>query len=282
MPKSCPECDGAVQKMEVNGKTTEAEGVNHYCLNPACPAKNFRGMQHFVNVMEIYTIGPKILQRFKDEGLISDVADLFHLRKEDLESLERFGEKSAENIVKSIGSHKHVPLARFIYALGIPQVGEETAILLAREAASRKAIKKPLELFELAEDLSMEELQNMPDVGPKVAEDIRNWFKGSHNRKFLEKLDKAGITLETAKQEKKAQKLAGLTFVLTGTLEGMDRNEAKEKIRSLGGDVSGSVSRKTDYVVAGAEPGSKYAEAGKLGVRILNEEEFLSLLSSRT
>lgn len=284
MPKVCPECGHKVERVNLGSsqisraETWEDKGVNHYCLNPECPAKNFRSMQHFVNIMEIYTVGPKILQRFKDEGLISDVADLFGLKKEDIQSLERFGEKSAENIVKSIAAHKHVPLARFIYALGIPQVGEETAILLARAAAEKRAAKTPAELFAVLEKMSTADLQAIPDVGPKVAEDIYGWFHAAPNRKFTEKLDRAGITLEMPKHEPKAQKLAGLTFVLTGTLESMSRDEAKEKIRALGGEVSGSVSRKTAYVVAGSEPGSKYADAEKLGVKILTEKEFLGLL----
>jgi DNA ligase (NAD+) len=277
MPQRCPECGGEVEKVAAGPKS--AEGANHYCVNPVCPAKNFRGMQHFVNIMEIYTVGPKILQRFKDEGLISDVADLFTLKKEAIQSLERFGEKSAENVVKSIEEHKRVGLSRFIYALGIPQVGEETAILLAREADSRKAIKKPAELFEILEKLSIEDLQNIPDVGPKVAEDIHAWFHNLHMKKFVERLDRAGIMIEAPKGGRLPQKLAGKTFVLTGTLESMSRDEAKEKIRALGGNVSSAVSKKTDYVVAGAEPGSKYDDAKKLGVKILDEKELLRILA---
>ncbi len=288
MPARCPECDGLVRRLGVGAKAGMpkhlkgdflSEGVNEYCTNPQCPAKNFRAMQHFVNVMEIYTVGPKILTRFKDEGLISDVADLFALRPEDIQSLERFGEKSAENIVRSIQSRKRVPLARFIYALGIPQVGEETALVIARDLAKQSSgVRSPAAFFAVMRTLSTEDLQELPDVGPKVAKEIQDWFGAGYNRRFLEKLDRAGVETEPQKALASNAKLAGKTFVLTGTLGSMSREEAKERIRGLGGEISESVSKKTDYVVAGAEPGSKYEKAKKLGVAILDEGAFRKLL----
>ncbi len=296
MPKHCPECESDVKKMTLG---SEGEGVNWFCPNPRCPAKDFRGMQHFVGVMEIYTVGPKILQRFKDENLISDVADLFLLKKEDIQSLERFGEKSAENIVRSIAERKRVPLSKFLYALGIPHVGEETAILLAQEISNSpafakasagkqfpslrqgfggQAITKPAQVLKAFDKLTPEKLQDIQDVGPKVAEAIYGWFKESHNRKFVEKLDKVGVEIEVQKSKIKNQKLSGLSFVLTGGLASMSRDEAKTRIRALGGEISESVGKKTSYVVAGSEPGSKYDKAKKLGVKILTEKEFLEML----
>ena len=193
--------------------------------------------------------------------------------------MERFGEKSAENIAAEISVKKAVSLPRFIYSLGILHVGEETARLLAEAAISAGGAWPAISgVFKILGGLSLEELQKIPDIGPKVAESIYGWFREEKNRKLLEKMEQAGVRLEYPKSEQKSRQLVGETFVLTGALFSVSREEAKEKIRALGGSVSESVSGKTDYLIAGAEPGSKYAKARKLGVKIMDEKEFLNLL----
>ncbi len=277
IPNNCPVCDGDVEQRS----TGAAQGaslrsarmplvgnasVAYYCANPKCPAKNRRFMQHFVSVLEIYTVGPKILDRFQSEGLISDAADLFTLKKEDIEGLERFGEKSADNIIKSIQDHRSVKLSRFIYALGILHVGEQTAEDLAEHFGS---------LDKLADSL-LDETNNIENIGPVVAQSVYDYFHHKENLKFIQKLIKNGVQIHH--QQKKAGKLTGKTFVITGTLESMSRDEAKEKIKALGGKITESVSKQTAYVVVGSDPGSKYDKAMKLGVKTLDEKRFLELI----
>jgi len=265
VPEKCPVCNGNVE----NRKTGDKAGtsVAFYCANPKCPAKNRRGMQHFVAVLDIYEVGPKILDRFQEEGLISDAADLFTIKKSDLEGLERFGEKSADNIIRSIDEHRKISLAKFIYALGILHVGEQTAEDLAQHFGS----------LEKLEDATSDEISNIENIGPVVAKSVYDYFHTKENLKYIAKLQKNGV--EILHQAKKAAgKLSGKTFVITGTLNAMSRDEAKTKIKALGGKTSESVSRLTSYVVAGSEPGSKKEKAEKLGVNILNEQVFLKLI----
>jgi len=300
MPTKCPVCEFVVEKREAlhnqssssksprisSIKFLEGRGqtilnkaltvpskssVAYYCTNKNCPAKNRRGMQHFVNIFEIYTVGPKILDRLKDEGLISDVADLFTLEVADLAMLPRFGEKSAENIVSSINTHKKVPLWRFIYALGIIHVGEQTA----KDIASHF---KTLDNLITSARQGLDEIESIENIGPVVARSITEYFNHKENIHFIDKLFKNGVTIEEVK-EIKGTKLLGQTFVLTGTLSTMSRDEAKDRIVQEGGKVVGSVSKNTSYVVVGEDPGSKYNDAQSLGVKVLNEQEFLDLLS---
>jgi DNA ligase (NAD+) len=212
-------------------------------------------------------LGPKIVDRLLDEGLIEDPADLFTLKEGDISILERFGEKSAKNLINAIQSKKEITLARFIYALGIRNVGEETAQDLAEYFGSIEKLKKA----------SLEELQKIMDIGPVVAKSIYDFFREKRNLKFIEKLKKVGVKIVEEKKPKK-QTLKGLTFVFTGGLESMTREEAKEKVRELGGDVSESVSKRVNYVVVGKEPGSKYEKAKKLGIKTIGEKEFLSMI----
>ena len=241
--------------------------VAYYCTNKNCPAKNRRGMEHFVNIFEIYEIGPKILDRLKEEGLISDSADLFTLDVADLSGLERFGEKSAENIISSIQSHKKVLLWRFIYALGIIHVGEQTAQDLADHFGTLDKLMKA----------GIEEINNIENIGPVVSQSIVEFFKDKSNLQFIEKLKKNGVSIYHEKA--KSLKLSGKTFVLTGTLPTLSREEAKKKITGNGGKVASSVSSATSYVLAGENPGSKYDDAKKLGVKIISEEEFFKILT---
>ena len=269
MPNKCP----------IDSSPARREGALFRCSNPNCGARNREQLYHFVSrsAFDLRGLGTKIIDRFLDEGLISDAADIFTLKAGDIAVLPRFGEKSAENITNEIESKKIISLARFIYSLGILHVGEETASVLAEEISYLR-VQRPLEILKTFQDFSIERLQQIPDIGPKVAQSIYDWFRKSRNIKFLEKLDKVGVKIETKKLKTKNLKLSGLIFVLTGSLESMGRDEAKERIMTLGGDVSESVSRRTDYVLAGREPGSKLDRAKKLGVKTLVEKEFLDMI----
>jgi DNA ligase (NAD+) len=230
------------------------------CTNRNCPAKNLRSIEHFVNAFEIYTIGPKIVERLKDEGLISDAADIFSLEKSDIETLERFGEKSADNIISSINAHRSISLAKFIYSLGILHVGEETAIDLAERFGSLDKLTKA----------SLEEIDSVPNIGGAVAESVYKYFQDKRNLQFIEKLINNGVKISNfVSAISKNGPLAGKKVIVTGTLENMSREEAKAAVRNAGGDWAVSVSKNTDFVVVGSEPGSKKEKAEKLGVKIL-------------
>jgi DNA ligase (NAD+) len=257
-PKNCPVCGQKLVK-------PEGEAILR-CKNPKCPAKERRYFYHFVNSFEIMGLGPKIVDRLLDEGLIEDPADLFTLKEGDISVLERFGEKSAKNLINSIQSKKEITLPRFIYALGIRNVGEETAQDLAEHFGSIEKLKRA----------SLEELQKVMDIGPVVAKSIYDFFREKRNLDFIEKLKKVGVKIVEEKPKK--QTLKGLTFVFTGGLDAMSREEAKKKVRELGGDVSESVSKRVSYVVVGKEPGSKFEKAKKLGIKTITEKEFLSMI----
>ena len=268
MPEYCPVCGGNIKKKTISENTSTS--VAYYCVNPKCPAKNERYLEHFVSVFEIYELGPKILRRFKDEGLITDAADIFTLEKEDIAPLERFGEKSAENIIKEIKNKKKIPLSKFLWALGILHVGEETARDLAEHFGT-------LEKLISAATTTLAEIDSIENIGPAVLKSLQNFFQDKNNLNFIKKLEKNGVVIEKVEKKKKG-KFTGQTFVLTGTLSGMSREIAKEKIIALGGKVSGSVSKSTSYVVAGTDPGSKFTTAQKLGAKVLSEKEFLGML----
>jgi len=262
MPKVCPACDTKIEKKEGL--------VASFCPNPKCGAKNERYLDFFVSVFGIYELGPKILRRFKDEGLITDAGDIFTLQKEDIAPLERFGEKSAENIINEINLKKKIPLSKFLWALGILHVGEETARDLAQEFGTLEKL-----ISVVTQDL--EKIGEIENIGPAVSKSLHDYFSDVHNITFIEKLKNNGVTIEKV-EKKKAGKFNGMTFVLTGTLSAMSRELAKEKILAHGGKVSGSVSKNTSYVVAGEEAGSKLTNAQKLGVKVFTEEEFLKML----
>ncbi|MBI2888295.1 MAG: NAD-dependent DNA ligase LigA [Candidatus Liptonbacteria bacterium] len=267
-------------KCPVDGSPVVREGALYRCSSPVCGAKHREGLHHFVSRggFNIEGLGPKIIDRFLDEGLIADAADIFTLKKGDIEVLERFGEKSAENIIDEVAAKKRVALPRVLFAIGILHVGEETARALAEYVAAGRRVARPSDVLAVMRDTSAEMLETIPDVGPKVAASIHEWFREPRNMKLIERLDKAGVQIEGYKSSVISHRLSGKTFVLTGTLVSMSREGAKEKIRALGGEVSESVSKLTGYVVAGAEPGSKYEKAKKLGVAILAEKEFLKLI----
>jgi len=277
MPKKCP----------VDGSPAVRDGVAYKCSNKNCGARHREQLYHFVSrgAFNLEGLGPKIIDRFLDEGLISDAADIFELKEGDIAVLERFGEKSAQNIVQEVNVKKIISLPRFIYSLGILHIGEETAALLARyivEKLNRDKQHVSLSiklLIELMFRVTLDILEEIPDIGPKMAQSIYDWFQDKKNQRLLEKLERAGIQLKVEKRHETSNKLKGKIFVLTGGLGSMSRAQAKEKIRALGGDVNESVSKNTTYVVAGFEPGSKLERAKRLGIKILAEEEFLKLLT---
>lgn len=284
-PRKCPICEGEVIK--VSGE------VAYRCANKSCYAINLRRLMHWTSrgALDIEGLGPKIIEQLIKQGLVRDISDFYKLKREDLEPLERFAEKSADNLVKAIDEKKEVPLERFIYGLGIRHIGEESAITLAKQVTSYPPEERTgkLQVISISnlikgmQKMTPEDLEKMPDVGPIVAKSIYDWFRNKHNIELLEKLEKNGVKIKSKKLsasggEVKSKKLEGKIFVLTGALEGLTRDEAKAKIRELGGDVSSSVSKNTDYVVAGAEPGSKYEKAKKLGVKVIGAREFLELL----
>lgn len=269
-PKKCPVCGSPVQRRKVTDKK-KMDSAALFCVNKNCYAQVLRNIGHFVSkkAFNIDGLGKKIVEQLVDEGLVKNVADIFTLTTGDLEPLERFAEKSAENLIESIRAAKKVTFSRLIFGLGIEQVGEETAIALADHFGTLKKLMSASE----------SELESIMDVGPRVATSIELFFANKEKQQLIVELERNGVIIQKqTPAQKKSGKLSGKTFVLTGTLEKYSRDQAKDMIRSLSGDISGSVSKKTDYVVVGENPGSKYDKANKLGVTILRESEFKKLI----
>ena len=261
MPERCPVCGGHVVR-------TEGE-ADHRCVNANCPAKLRESILHFASrgVMNIEGMGEALVNQLTDHGLVKNVADIYKLTKSDLLTLERMGDKSAQNVLNEIDASKKLPLQRVIFGLGIRFVGERTAEFLAEHFGSMDALM----------NADLEQLQEVNEVGPRIAESIVEFFQEPKNRELVEQLRKAGLTFKGVKKER-GTKLAGKTFVLTGTLAKYTRDEAKKMIEDAGGRVSGSVSKKTDYVVAGTDAGSKLDKARELGVAVIDEKEMESLV----
>jgi DNA ligase (NAD+) len=266
IPSRCPVCGSEVIK-------PEGEAM-HRCTNTACPSQALEKIKHFVSrgAMDIDGVGEKLCQALFEDGLVKDAADLYYLTKEQLLGLERMADKSVSNVLNSIERSKNRPLARVIFALGILHVGEQYAELLSEEFYS----------IDRLGEANQEELSTLPSIGPKIAESIVAFFRQEGNKQIIKKLRKAGVRLERGEvEEAKPEELplVGLEFVLTGKLETFPRLEAETKIKALGGKASSDVTKKTSYVVVGVDPGSKLAKAEKLGVKKLNEAEFLNLLN---
>jgi DNA ligase (NAD+) len=261
-PTKCPACSQAVEHFEGE--------VAWYCVNAACPAQLVRNIEHFVSrgAMDITGLGIKIVEQLIETGLVRDVADLFTLKKEQLLELEGFAEKKAENLLGSLEQAKGQSLNRLLAALGIHGVGEVMAGDLSRAFGDLSALSKA----------SAEVLQQIEGLGPNIAESIVDWFTQPVNKKVLKKLQAAGVDPKMKRDEKKKEgALSGFTFVVTGTLKGFTRDGIKEFIEENGGKVTDSVSRKTNYLVLGENPGSKAEKARSLGVKILNEAELRKL-----
>lgn len=268
MPSKCPVCGSAVGKKEIIEKGG-GNSVAVFCTNKNCFAQKQRQLIHFVSkkAFNIDGLGKKIVIQLMEEGLLKTPADIFKLEKDDLLPLERFAEKSADNLILAISQAKNITLPKFIYALGIAHVGEETAVSLADFFGSLGRLKKVTSL----------DLEKINDIGPVVSESILDWISSDENLKLIEEIEFSGVKVSW--QKKSASSLLnGKKIVVTGTLESLSREEVKEKIRQYGGYWVSSVSKNTDYVVVGKNPGSKADKAKKLGVKIINEKEFLDLL----
>jgi len=261
MPTHCPVCGTKVEKREGE--------VILRCPNPECPAQSRQSLKHFVSrgAMNIEGLGQKLLDQLMEKGLVKDPADLYTLKKEDLLRLERMGPKLAQNILDAIERSKKTTLSKFLYSLGIRYVGEHTAQILATRYKT---------LDELM-DATEEDLMTIEGIGPQVAESIVSFFSQDNNRELIKRLLNCGVTFETPVEAYESE-IAQKTFVITGTLKSMGREEAKRLIQEKGGIVGSSVSKSTDYVVVGESPGSKLQKARELGVKILQEEEFLRLI----
>jgi DNA ligase (NAD+) len=261
MPERCPICGTHVVR-------TESE-VDYRCVNANCPAKLRETILHFASrgVMNIDGMGDALVNQLTDRGMVKNVADIYRITESDLLNLERMGKKSAQNVLKEIEASKKLPLERVIFGLGIRFVGERTAQFLAEHFGSMDALM----------NASEEELQQVNEVGPRIAKSIAEFFQEPKNRELVEQLRQAGLTLKGNKKQRGTQ-LAGKTFVLTGTMPRYSRDQAKKLIEDAGGRVSGSVSKKTDYVVAGEDAGSKLEKAKELGVAVIDEKKMEALL----
>lgn len=262
VPRRCPICRSPVVRPKGE--------VNYYCSNKNCFAIQREHIYHFVSkpAFNIEGLGPKIVDQLLDEGLIKDASQIFDLTEGDLLPLERFADKSAANLIQSIQKSKRLPLSRFLYALGIRHVGEQTAVALARHFGSLDKIMSA----------SIDQFKQVPDVGEVVAESIYNYFHDPKNIKFIKSLLDKGVVIESEKTSKNLP-WQGKTFVFTGALSHLTRSEAQQKVRELGGSIANSVSKKTDFVVVGDNPGSKYEKAKKLGIKIISENDFLQMLN---
>jgi DNA ligase (NAD+) len=266
LPARCPVCGSDVER-------TPGTAVARCTGGLYCPAQRKESLLHFASrrAMNIDGLGERLVDQLVDAGLVESAADLYTLTADQLAGLERMGEKSAANLVAAFEASKNTTLPRFLYALGIREVGEATAQALARHFGSLEAIMSA----------SLEQIEEVPDVGPVVAGHVRHFFDERHNREIIARLMERGVRWPEIRQPAAGnQPLAGKTFVITGTLSSLSRAEAQDRVRALGGRASGSVSAKTDYVVVGADPGSKLRKAESLGVRIIDEEEFLRLTST--
>jgi len=270
-PKQCPRCEGEVSRI--------GDEVAYRCVNKNCYAVNLRKIIHFVSkgAIDLEGLGPKLIEQFLDEGLIQDPADLYALTKDKLLSLERYAEKKADKVIEMISQKKELGISRFIYALGIRHVGEETAQLLGQELDLGKGEISIESLIKAFQSLNIDKLEALEDVGPIVAKSIHEFWQDEHNLKIMDKFIANGVVLVNS-QGGNQGKLKGSSFVLTGTLVGLTRQEAKDRIKEQGGRTKDSVSKDIDYVVVGENAGSKEEKAKKLGLKILSEKELLDLI----
>src|SRR5437763_1516158 len=267
MPKRCPACNTPVVR--------EAGEAMYFCPNRDCPTQRFRLLEHCVGrgAMDIDGIGEQLARQLMLAGLVQDGADLYrlHEKRDDLLKLERMGEKSVDYVLKSIDASKNRPLAQVIFALGIRHVGFEVASILANHFGSMDAVM----------DATTEQIDDIPGIGLKIAESVREFFALPENRAVVEKLRAAGVNLREESGGAREGPLSGLTFVITGRLEHFSRDAAERLVKRNGGNVASSVSKKTSFVVAGEEPGSKLAKAQQVGTEVLDEDAFIALLGER-
>lgn len=269
MPQKCPICN-----FEVKRKPGEAA---YYCTNKKCYAQQLETLIHFAEKkgFNIIHLGPKIIEQLMKENLISEVSDIFELKVGDLTPLERFGEKSAQNIIDAINASKKITLPKLIYALGIRYIGEENALMIAKVAKS----KSIGEFIKFGKSKSLEDWKAIEGIGDKVAKSIYDFFHNQEKINLLKKLEKLGVEIKVEAAKKINEKLVGKKFIFTGSLKTISRDEAKQRVRDAGGDVVSSISKNVDFVVVGAEAGSKLKKAQDLGLKIIDEQEFLKMLS---
>ncbi len=267
MPEKCPVCGTQVVKLP--------EEAMHRCPNTSCPARFFESLKHFVGkgAMDIEGLGEQWCRTLMEKGLVKSLADLYSLTKEQLLTLDRMGDKLATKILNNIQRSKERPLSRIIFALGIPHIGSEMADLLAKHFPSIDALANAQE----------EDLLKIPGIGPKIAASVAAYFRNEGNRELIRRLREAGVKLAEGPQvaQQAPLPLSGKVFVITGTLESMTRSQAEERVKALGGKVGSGVTRGTDYLVVGAEPGSKLQQAQRLGTKLLSEQEFLQILTGQ-
>jgi DNA ligase (NAD+) len=293
MPKECPICGGRVVREKIADNKKNVSSA-HFCVSKNCFAIERERLIHFVSKkgLNIDGMGKKIVEQLMNEGLISSVADIFSLKLGDLESLERFAEKSALNLIEALEKSKQTTFEKLLFGLGIRHLGEEGIGLLKKEMENSQTelgekyqkmgfeIKKPTDLIRFFDQISEENLFEISGFGARIGESLKAWFENQDNQRVLEKLEKRGVKMEVikSKSEIKPKKLTGKVFVLTGVLENLTREEAKDLIKKEGGKISSTVSKNTDFVVAGKKPGSKYKKGVELNIRVLGEEEFLDFV----
>ncbi len=275
LPHKCPVCGTALVRPKGE--------VNYYCLNPNCISLRRKKIHYFVSKQgfNIEGLGPKVVDQLLDKGLITGPADIFKLREGDLISLERFAEKSAKKTIEAIQHAKKIDFYHFLTALGVKNIGPETALLLERFLLKRyghlKSLRKLLDVFM---GLKRSEIEQIKGVGPKIAESLIAFFKDPGNIKMITELEKSGVEIKHTRQQEGGP-LQGQSFLFTGTLEAFSRDKAKDMVIKLGGNVASSVSKNVDFLVVGKNPGSKYEKAKKLGVKIIEEEDFLRLIKNK-
>ena len=263
IPKKCPACGEPITK-------EKDDEVAYRCINPSCPAQIEQGLEHFAarDAMDIDGLGESAVQQLLNRKLVANFSDLYFLKKEDLLKLELFKDKKANNLADAIEKSKSRPLSRLLFGLGIRHIGEKAARVLADK----------FETMNRLIDASREELESIPEIGPVMAAAIKDFFQQVSVRDVIDSLKKAGVNMIEPEREKKLSRITGKTFVLTGELDSLTRSEAGSRITELGGIVTSSVSKKTDYLILGKDPGSKYEKAKKLNVKIIDEKEFLGLI----
>tara|TARA_B100001123_G_scaffold438021_1_gene571937 strand:- start:1537 stop:2613 length:1077 start_codon:yes stop_codon:yes gene_type:complete len=265
MPTNCPECQERIFRSEGE--------VVWRCINAICPAQLKERLKHFASrkAMDIDHLGPTVIDQLVESGRVKTFSDLYTLKKDEIAYLERMADKSAQNLIDAIEKSKPAGLARLLFGLGVRHIGQRAASILANKFGS----------FKILREIPYEELEKVMEIGPVIAESLRNFLDQKTNIQDIEKLSKLGVILEEHEvNEKSTGMLLGKQFVLTGTLSGFSRDEAKERIEFLGGRVVSSVSKKTNYVLAGKDAGLKLQKAQKLGLTIINEQEFLKLIGS--
>jgi len=276
-PEICPICGGVINKV--------TDEVAYRCLNDQCYAVKLRKLRHFASkdAVDFDGFGPKIIEQLVEIGLVETIADFYDLTSDQLKVLPGLGSKSADNLIKAVNDRRQILIDRFIFGLGIKQIGQESAAAVARFLESSNDWLEtitPQDFFLAGQKISQGEWQDLNDIGPKVAESLFSWFSNKENETLLDKLTRQGVLLKKMVNFV-GQKLVGLNFVLTGSLNGLTRGQAEAKIKQAGGKIGSQVTRQTNYVVVGEDPGSKLAKAQALGIKIINEQELLALLENK-